>query len=299
MSKSVLVKTLVLGAWFLCVATARPAAAVVVGSTDMTPFSVVSNPYYGLNPNYVYATNGGTSVAVGDFMMLTADHYYINTAADNDAGYTTYTINGDTWRVADVDTLAPDGIQTAIPDLRILHMENLTSPGTPLPGWYELYAADGGWPVSERDLVLVGSGDTGEDHTTYYTNTANTRDLRWATNTIDNWTRKTFTDYRGVDHSTYCMNLSYDKSGAAPDEGGLGDHDSGAPLFVNDDGVWKVAGLGVYRYEEAPAGSGNFRDFSAVSIPYYADRLNMIVPEPATLTLLAVGGLVLIRRRRL
>jgi len=72
---------------------------------DTWPFTTLGNNYYGMNWNYNYQTKGGTSVAIGYFTLLTADHYYIDTVDDGTpTTYNTFLINGDTWRVASSTT---------------------------------------------------------------------------------------------------------------------------------------------------------------------------------------------------
>jgi len=249
----------------------------VVGVEDASAFSDPGSAYYGVNPDYVYVTRGGTSVAIGYSTMLTADHYYINTVDDGVAGYDTFTINGDTWCVSSVELLAPDPGKTSTPDIRVLHMENLSNPYRPLPGYYELYDA-GSWPSSERNLVMIGTGDTGVDHVTYYTDTDDTRDLRWGTNRADSWTYKNYSGYRGP-HTTLCFNMDY-RSDESDHEVGLGMGDSGCAFLTNDvsEGVWKLAGFGLYRYEQS-SGSGKYYSVSAASIPFYASRLEAILAD--------------------
>jgi len=248
-----------------------PSFAVVEGIENSNEFSDPNSPYSGMNWSYNYQTMGGTSVAIGYFTLLTASHYYINTVDDDDPGYSTFVINGDTWRVAGVENLAADPGQTFKPDVRVLHMENLTNPYRALPGFYDLYTYDGAWPADERSFVIVGTGDTGSTASPhYYTDTPGTRELRWGTNRYETLKRRYETGYDETRYSTLTFEMCYSKVlSPTPHESGLGDGDSGGGVFVKDGDTWKLAGIGLYR---DPYMSG-YRNFYAASIPYCADRL--------------------------
>ena len=144
---------LLLAAALVLAAPARPCLAVAGGSTDM---SLLQSTYSGLTNSYVYSTRGGTSVAIGYFTMVTAAHYTINTVDDTTAGYDTFVINGDTWRVASAETVMNGSTNT---DIRILHMENMTNQYRALPGFYNLYTYSGSWPTSTKSVVIIGAGD--------------------------------------------------------------------------------------------------------------------------------------------
>ena len=259
---------------------ARPSWAIVGGTTDLTRFSDPTSQYYGMNWNYNYyryasgSISGGTSVAIGYFTLLTAAHYYMNVGD-------TLKVGGDSFRIASIDALAPDtGQGTRTPDIRVLHVENLTNQYRPLPGFYDLYTGTFSTINPTTSFVLVGTGDTGStDNSLYYTDTAGTRALRWGTNQYDGSSNYKFTDYKGLPHSTQCIMMSYNKlSYYSPTfyESGLGIGDSGGGVFVNDGGTWKLAGMNLYRdyYYGDP---NKFSIFYAASIPTYAARLYNIL----------------------
>jgi len=244
---------------------AAPSLAVVGGITNLSEFSNSASPYYGMDWSYNYATRGGTSVAVGYFTLLTANHY---TMAVGD----TFTINGDTFSIKSMASLDADPGLSSHPDMRILHMENLTNPYRALPGFYDLYTySDPFWPAGKQSFVMVGTGNTGSTaSTTYYTDDDKTRALRWGTNRYDSLIRRFESGSDGTPYSTRCIEMSYSMtSSVTPHESGLGIGDSGGGVFVKDGDTWKLAGMGLYR----SANGGGYSEFHAASIPYYADRL--------------------------
>ena len=236
---------------------------------DTWPFTTLGNNYYGMNWNYNYQTKGGTSVAIGYFTLLTADHYYIDTVDDGTpTTYNTFLINGDTWRVASSTTLTnPDQSKA---DMRVLQMENLTNKYRPLPGFYNLYT--GTFPsATERNFVIVGWGDTGDTYDTHYTDKPGSSGVRrWGTNNFKNLLSDYFVGgpYRGP-HSTKCFRMTYSKTSTTY-EAGVGVGDSGGGVFVKVGGTWKLAGINLYQIGTYPT---NLTGSYAASIPYYASKL--------------------------
>lgn len=114
------------------------------------------------------------------------------------------------------------------------------------------------------------------------------------------------------------VTATFDGSGG-DDEGTVSGGDSGGGAFVNDDGVWKLAGINygvdaAYRRDDGGVGFGALfgQSMYASSIAANADWISQvidmpldgggagasgIVPEPATAGLLAVGGVALLARR--
>ncbi|MDP2267354.1 MAG: PEP-CTERM sorting domain-containing protein, partial [Thiobacillus sp.] len=76
--------------------------------------------------------------------------------------------------------------------------------------------------------------------------------------------------------------------------------DSGSPVFVNDNGVWKIAGIAAFN-GSTPVSSGSSVKFGAIGggavvaayLPWIQSTLAAPVPEPGTWLMLLVGlGLV-------
>jgi hypothetical protein len=87
-------------------------------------------------------------------------------------------------------------------------------------------------------------------------------------------------------------------------EGCLAPGDSGGAVFVLEGGTWYLAGVNAFGAEIPPVGNGRFDAqygdvMGATRVDLYADWINATVPEPASMTALAVGlAGVLARRRR-
>jgi hypothetical protein len=245
---------------------AAPSLAVVGGITDLTEFSNPASPYYGMNLNYVYAPKA-SSVAIGYFTMLTADHYSINVVGD------TFQVGTDWFRIAGTETVKNPDNTTA--DLRVLHLENLINKYRPLPGFYELYTGTFS-TTTEKNCVIVGYGDSGVTSDKWYTDTPNTYGVRrWGTNRYDSTPANL---YQYTTHSTRCFKMVYSKLDglATVHESGVGLLDSGGGVFVNDNGTWKLAGINLYR---EPV-SGPYTQNYPASIPAYAASLSTILQTP-------------------
>lgn len=83
--------------------------------------------------------------------------------------------------------------------------------------------------------------------------------------------------------------------------------DSGGPVFVEVDGVWYVAGVHSFLLDAAafgaPWGNGQpdarYGDMlGSVRVDYYTNWINATVPEPTSMTALAIGVVGLLARRR-
>lgn len=79
----------------------------------------------------------------------------------------------------------------------------------------------------------------------------------------------------------------------------LGGGDSGGPSFIYDGSEYLIAGVNIFSYtpfalpNNAFFGSGG----GGMLVPAYADWINSVIPEPATVGLLLLGGLFILRRR--
>lgn len=244
-----------------------PALGLVQGYTDVSEFSNPVGDWYGMNWDYVFQTGAGTGVAVGHFSILTANHY--------SAG-TTFTIDGDVFQVIGQFTPPADPGQTLPPDLKVLKVRNTTGTN-PLPGYYDINTT----PLADgQDVVLVGTGRTGTAYPTYYTiDQASPRVKRWGTNEHEEFIRRAVdgADANSTpDWSTMTSNMTFARS-ATDYEVGLADSDSGAGVFVNDNGDWKLTGLGLYVFTNGIA--GRYNQMSAAYLPDYVDWLTSVTAD--------------------
>ena len=251
------------------------AFGVVVGSTDTSEFDEVTSPWFGMNWDYVYSTGGGTSVAIDSWHLISASHYSLGVG-------TTFTAGGDTFEITNYEVPPVDTGETVPPDMKIIEVQNITNPGIPLPGHYELY--DDLFTIGQ-DTIIVGAGYTGTDHGTYYdydTNSAYVK--RWGTNEVErfrlgpNTTGRKVVDSGDPDTdpnwSTMTFRMEYTSS-AMEHEAGLAEGDSGGGVFVMDGGVWKLGGIALY----VTAVTGGYDDNHMASIPDYIDWIRGMLPE--------------------
>jgi len=239
---------------------AAPAFGIVEGiETDELFHQPGSGWWYGMNWDYVYETGEGTSVAIGYFSLLTANHYSLGE---------TFSINGDEFEVEDVVRLRqPNG---DLPDLRVVKLKNNTESVRPLPGFYPLYT---GALNSRNKMVIVGTGISGEIHSTFrYSEDPNTgRARRWGTNQYT----QPYT-YKNDIYTTETFRMEF-RQGDTTYECGYGDHDSGGGVFFQPLGEeeWMLAGINLYR----EGIEGWYHDIWAASIPAYAHWLNGVLEE--------------------
>jgi hypothetical protein len=80
--------------------------------------------------------------------------------------------------------------------------------------------------------------------------------------------------------------------------------DSGGPVFIEEGGVWYIAGVHSFIGDPGPpAGNGQadarYGDIlGSTRVSSYAGWINSVVPEPASMTALAIGLIGLLARRR-
>jgi hypothetical protein len=316
---------------------ALPAQAVLIvgpdGTTNTTTpaASGIDMPYWdsigqipdlaGGSQNY---SAGGTGVYLGGGYVLTA--YHIR-AIDNPSvinfGGTEYTIDTNSWqRLSNSDDntdadLALFRISGALPNVTPVPYDNIPSSisnnqqiymmgfGRDRNGGQTTYyiSPDGGDSDSFDDLYTSLQGDT--DYSLGGFDLLTSKSLRWGTNNVEGTLR--LDDGHGLTDS---MQIIFDAM-ADDNQAQLTNGDSGGPAFIFDtnDDTWKLVGLniamgpsysnqGIYRqpYTHAPSGPGTDYNFGFIAdLTQYQSQL---VPEPATFSLLSIGGLALLVRRR-
>lgn len=126
-----------------------------------------------------------------------------------------------------------------------------------------------------------GSGFVeGDDQTWTW---ANTYSKRWGTNRIDSST--TISDIDDYDYSYTGLSIDLD-SDAGTDEAGLAVHDSGSGIFVENDGIWRLAGIATLVTTDGSStfsSSGQDNNFF-VRISNYASEIEAAIPDLNTLS---------------
>jgi len=80
--------------------------------------------------------------------------------------------------------------------------------------------------------------------------------------------------------------------------------DSGGPVFILDSGNWYIAGVHSFISDLGPPAGNNQADarygdiLGSTRVSSYAGWINSVVPEPASMTALAIGLIGLLARRR-
>ena len=248
------------------VLSAGPACALIGGVDNDEAFHDSRSRWFGMSWDYVYPIHlgpldelrSGSAVAVGYFRLLTADHVQ---AQSGD----TIRVGEDIFEITQVRHLPLDPDQTALPDLAVLVVENLTTPYRALPGFYDLYT--GPLDADHGDLVLVGWGqDANGAPLGLDDDPAPGRRRRWGTN---QWTLSVRA-VAGAAYSTNAFLMLFGRDDTLH-ECALADGDSGGGAFLRDtnDGTWKLAGINLYHV----GGGGGPPDTLSASIPYYATPL--------------------------
>ena len=226
------------------------------------------------NWDYVCKFNGSSAVAVDPYWLLTAAH-----VAD-DAGNSSVTINGQTYNQV-------GEVYHPTADLALIQLDRA------LPGWYSIYAGSYLTPTRARfDAIMVGYGVTGTvvDESNYTFGSTGKGTKRWGSNKIDGEINYT----GGTGKSNSGIKMYFNTSDSVL-EAGAGTGDSGGGVFLNDNGVWKLAGI----MTDISISSGQDIVY-AVDAQDYSSWIAQTVPEPTTAFLLAGFSLVfgIIKRMR-
>lgn len=245
------------------------------GAIVVENYSVATNAPTGdwdLNWDYVYNYKNSSSVAVGEYWILTAAHV----ADDGPSG--DLTIAGTTYFQQEIIYHAgvddPDNADNA--DLALVRYDK------PLPGFYDLYT---GSLSTGSEFIMVGFGNTGtvvevieggghggppglpSPVTTnyYYTDSGAGRGTkRWGTQSYSIPSTKTYTaDPLTTTNKGFIMSFNVADTTY---EAGVGTYDSGGGTFVEENGAWKLAGINTTRDGIGSQYTSTF----AVSVPDYA-----------------------------
>ena len=250
--------------WTILTALAAPALGIIAGQTSDLEFQTPGSDWYGMDWSYNYRLTresggglAGTHVAIGYSTLITARHFVTSVGDTLMAG-------GDQFEVISI-TEVPDvpGVGET-PDLQVVQVRNNTRPFRPLPGFYQLYT--GSFNLWNREMILVGTGNTGKVRSGSYEEYLSTRALRWGTN---EYSSLLVMEADGRRTSVFRMDF---RKVDTDFEAGYGFGDSGGGAFLQPYGQtdWKLAGINLYRDGSQPY----YGDIYAASIPAYADWLN-------------------------
>ena len=261
-----------------------PAVAMVLHPDGEPPTSWSDKPSDNILGRW---GSSGSCVAI-------APNYVITTRHQGGGVGTTVVIGGNSYTVSQVWN------HTAA-DIRVAKLA-----GANLTEYAGLYSAT---DEIGKEIVLGGYGKGRGDDLTNGSGTVygyswagdNNQTLRWGTNTIDSSVVKSnlgFTsDTLRADFDKLTLGTDYE---AAPAE-----WDSGGGWFVKVGDQWQVVALNAYVEHEGETWFLNTQGvvdpdmFWGIRVNAYSSWINSIIPEPATLLLLSIGGAFgLIRRRK-
>jgi hypothetical protein len=243
---------------------------------------------------------GGNASAVA-----VAANYAITTRHQGGGVNTTVNFGGTNYQVAE-QHVAPDVNDDGnAPDLRVVRLEKDGSDAN-LSDWVDIYE-NTDEPARTDPITMAGFGEgrgsaLSPPQQGYIWNGLQGT-LRFGMNNVDTATTGT-QSFGGGTLGSDLLTADFDGPGDATSEGDeeatVATGDSGGPWLFKDSitGAWSVAGLtrGVQNPDEAVYGP--FPEvMTAVRVSSYANFINDTVPEPASLTLLGLGGVLLMPRR--
>lgn len=255
----------------------------------------------------------GSAVYLGDGFLLTADHVVMNL---------TYSfITFDEVAFFSIDPTFNDGVRgygkQVAPgvDMAVIKLTSLpvsATAATLLPTATESFGASSsatmvGWGVGRNASSPVGTNTVGWGDAT-------TSDKRWGLNAprtgamvsysvgSSTYTNSSLVTYTGTTNSP-----NPDNKGLGFSEAGATLYDSGSGLFQEINGEWYLIGLttavsanGSTTFGLDSVGGGDANYFARISS--YEEEITALVPEPSTVSLVALAGTALgalaLRRRR-
>jgi hypothetical protein len=234
-----------------------------------------SSPTFAGVGSLSFATGGTFSgVLIGSRYVLTAQHVV---GSGSDPSQWTFNVNLDALDPSDgsysvAHVYAAPGFTGfgggAVPrnDLTILELTR------DVPGVVPVFELSTGPLALGKEITLVGYGGTGAETKRRGTNVVDYLDAPSAGATPDVF--------------------AYDYDSAIQGEATVVGGDSGGAMFVNDDGVWKLAGINTFAWENpSRPGIGAIRGGGGMIVSAYAPWIQSVtaVPEPATWAFLCPG----------
>jgi hypothetical protein len=212
---------------FLMMAGVAPAIVV-------EDYSVATNAPPDLNWDYVYNYKSSSAVAVGTHWLLTAAH-----VAD-DGGTGAITVGTTTYTQQEI-------IFHDTADLALVRYDR------EFPGFYplytgEIYTTKWGLLKTYVELVMVGFGFDGVASDSSFTQGSSDGVKRWGTNKgeAEAAISADISDDGIADVSTKCFRMDFNLD-ESNHEAGANKHDSGGPVFINNNGTWALTGINLYR----------------------------------------------------
>lgn len=227
---------------------------------NMVRVSDASGVYLGYNP----ATSHG--------WVLSANHV---------THPTSITVDGTAYSVVGTQVFTVDGSDLCLYEIG----------GGPMPTLPVVQLASSPANAGE-EVVMIGRGFSTTSTAPYTWGTPGTSDangMHWGVNTVEyNVSGHLFTDF------------DTPGGGVSPFEAQAALGDSGGGMFIDNNGVWELYGIAHFTSEAGVANYGDMSGYSRVfpEVSQIQGFTGLLIPEPSCLSLLAISGVALLRRRR-